>query len=116
MSGSIPPALGTLTNLQGLYLSFNQLSGSIPSQIGSLTNLTRLYLNNNQLSGSIPPALANLTKVSYLALANNELDPNVTDAALLAWLDARLARDNWRNQRVPIGENRISLPMIVRGR
>ena len=78
------------------------MSGSIPPELGALTNLMGLWLHENQLSGSIPPELATLTNVKrqyrYLSLDKNQLDTNVTDAALLAWLDARDRR--WRNQRV----------------
>jgi len=65
------------------------------------THVTGLYLSNNQLRGSLPPELASLSNVRYLYLANNELDTNVTDAALLAWLDSRTYHDDWRDQRVP---------------
>ena len=34
---------------------FNQLTGEIPPEIGNLTNLEGLYLNSNNLTGSIPP-------------------------------------------------------------
>ncbi|NJL04735.1 MAG: hypothetical protein HC911_07455, partial [Chloroflexaceae bacterium] len=99
LTGSIPPELGSLTNLDWLHLSINQLTGSIPPELGRLANLTFLSLSDNQLTGSIPPELANLN-VSSLFLANNALDPNVTDAALLAWLDQeRRFSDDWRNQR-----------------
>ncbi|PLS67396.1 MAG: hypothetical protein CV045_13840, partial [Cyanobacteria bacterium M5B4] len=102
LRGAIPPELVNLANLQTLRLDTNQLSGSIPPELDRLTNLIRLDLADNQLRGSIPPELANLTNVRYLYLANNELDPNVTDAALLTWLnDPNKFSDDWRNQRVP---------------
>jgi len=73
LMGSIPPELGSLTNLSYLNLSPNQLSGTIPPELGSLTNLTNLYLSSNQLSGPIPPELGSLTNLSYLALYHNQL-------------------------------------------
>ena len=39
ITGSIPPEIGNLTNLEILILSINQLTGSIPPEIGNLTNL-----------------------------------------------------------------------------
>jgi len=73
LTGSIPPEIGSLTNLRHLYLYNNQLTGSIPSEIGKLTNLTHLYLDNNQLTGSIPSEIGNLTNLTRLYLENNQL-------------------------------------------
>jgi len=53
LSGEIPPEIGTLSALTGLYLGSNQLSGEIPPEIGDLTALGNLYLDSNQLSGPI---------------------------------------------------------------
>ena len=39
MSGEIPPELGSLSNLEGLYLRDNDLSGEIPAELGNLSNL-----------------------------------------------------------------------------
>ncbi len=109
LSGSIPSELGSLTNLTSLNLSNNQLSGSIPPELGSFANLQSLNLAENELSGSIPPQLANLKNVSQLYLANNYLATNVTDAALLAWLNER--DSDWRNQRVPS----VQLSTVITG-
>ena len=73
LTGSIPPEIGSLTNLRHLYLYNNQLTGSIPSEIGKLTNLTHLYLDNNQLTGSIPSEIGNLKNLTRLYLENNQL-------------------------------------------
>ena len=78
LSGSIPPELGNLTNLQSLFLNQNQLSGSIPPELGNLVNLQDLRLyNNNQLSGSIPPQLGNLTNLQSLRLSGNQLSGSI---------------------------------------
>ncbi len=73
LTGIIPAELGSLTNLNSLYLSGNQLSGAIPVELGNLASLQTLALSNNQLSGSIPAELGNLTNLNYLALYNNQL-------------------------------------------
>ena len=77
LSGSIPPELGNLTNLQYLDLYCNQLSGSIPPELGNLANLQDLYLYSNQLSGSIPPELGNLANLQYLDLYVNQLSGSI---------------------------------------
>ena len=85
LSGSIPSALGNLTNLERLSLWGNQLSGPIPSELGNLDNLEFLSLRRNQLSGSIPSALGNLTNLERLSLWGNQLSGSIPSA--LANLD-----------------------------
>ena len=72
LSGEIPPELGNLSNLQGLYFSGKQLSGEIPSELGSLSNLLNLYLSGNQLSGEIPPELGSLSDLLAAYLSENQ--------------------------------------------
>lgn len=61
--GQIPPEIGQLKSLSGLYLHFNGLHGQIPKQIADLTHLTDLYLNVNNLSGQIPPDLEKMANL-----------------------------------------------------
>ncbi|CAN1308120.1 Protein NSP-INTERACTING KINASE 2 [Linum perenne] len=77
LSGHIPPDIGQLTSLTGLYLHFNTLNGGIPPEISQLTNLTDLYLNVNDLSGEIPPQLSHLSNLQVLQLCFNRLSGNV---------------------------------------
>ena len=71
-SGSIPPEIGLLTNLEELYL-YNNWIKSIPSEIGLLTNLQKLNLNNNLLE-YLPPEIKCLTRLRKLELTNNLLE------------------------------------------
>ncbi|WP_419552385.1 cell wall-binding repeat-containing protein [Candidatus Poriferisodalis sp.] len=91
LTGSIPPELGNLTNLDTLLLYDNELSGSIPVELGNLTNLTELLLPGNRLSGSIPPELGNLTHLESLWLGSNRLSgsipPELGNLTKLAELD-----------------------------
>ncbi|XP_028966140.2 probable LRR receptor-like serine/threonine-protein kinase At5g45780 isoform X3 [Malus domestica] len=73
LSGPIPAAIGTLSELQTLDLSGNQFSGDIPSSLGFLTHLSYLRLNRNKLSGQIPKLVADLIGLSFLDLSFNNL-------------------------------------------
>jgi hypothetical protein len=77
LTGTIPPEIGNLTNLQDLWLEVNQLTGSIPAELGNLTNLQDLQLSYNQLTGSIPPELGNLINLQNLLLGNNQLTGSI---------------------------------------
>ncbi len=80
LSGNIPASLGNLSNLTELDLAYNQLSGSIPAQLGSLSKLQELYLYYNELSGSIPATLGNLSNLQELDLDNNQLSSSIPPA------------------------------------
>ena len=73
LSGSIPPELGNLSNLETLRLRLNELTGSIPAELGNLSNLVYLNLRLNELTGSIPAELGDLSNLVYLNLRSNEL-------------------------------------------
>ena len=77
LAGSIPAAIGNLTNLTSLYLDDNSLSGSIPTAIGNLTNLAVLNLSHNALTGNIPAELGNLTNLTNLWLSYNNLSGSI---------------------------------------
>ena len=81
LTGSIPPGLGNLANLESLYLHLNALTGPIPGELGSLVNLGTLDLGGvnlgtldfgaNDLSGPIPDELGNLVNLERLGLSYN---------------------------------------------
>ena len=73
LTGEIPPELGGLSDLTGLWLLRNQLTGEIPPELGGLSNLTKLYLFSNQLTGEIPPELGGLSNLTELFLDDNQL-------------------------------------------
>ncbi|CAM9439988.1 unnamed protein product [Ectocarpus sp. 13 AM-2016] len=51
LHGSIPEALGALSELKYLDMGNNKLTGSIPGVVGGLGKLEHLFLYGNQLSG-----------------------------------------------------------------
>ncbi len=68
--GTVPSTIGSLVNLQDLFLNINTLSGAIPTALGSLTNLQKLYLGNNQFTGTIPNEISQLVNLQDLYINN----------------------------------------------
>ncbi|MBN2442364.1 MAG: leucine-rich repeat domain-containing protein, partial [Spirochaetales bacterium] len=85
---SLPPEISNLTNLQLLDLNYTQLT-SLPPEISNLTNLQKLYLSSNQLT-SLPPEISNLTNLQGLDLSSNQLTslpPEISNLTNLQRLD-----------------------------
>ncbi|HLO33506.1 MAG TPA: ABC transporter substrate-binding protein [Anaerolineales bacterium] len=77
LTGALPPELGDLSNLKFFWLDDNQISGAIPDALGDLTNLRVLALDQNHFSGSIPASLGSLVNLQYLNLATNDLTGSI---------------------------------------
>ncbi|KAF7840244.1 protein STRUBBELIG-RECEPTOR FAMILY 3-like [Senna tora] len=73
LTGSIPDALSSLTQLSDLSLSNNLLNGQVPDAFQQLTGLMNIDLSGNKLSGQLPPSLGNLSSLTTLHLQNNQL-------------------------------------------
>src|SRR6516162_10062732 len=69
---TLPEAIGQLSQLQELYLYFNQLS-TLPEAIGRLSKLEKLDFSGNQLS-TLPEAIGQLSQLQELYLAGNQLN------------------------------------------
>jgi len=65
------PQLSPLVKLEVLHLEGNKLT-SISGSLGSLKRLRELHLNGNQL-GALPEAISSLSALETLAAANNRL-------------------------------------------
>jgi len=68
--------LSGCTNLQWMYLGYNQLSGSLPIVPSSLQILD---LSNNQYTGNIPAAYTTLPNLQQLNLQSNQLSGSIPD-------------------------------------
>ncbi|EFJ05001.1 hypothetical protein SELMODRAFT_431914 [Selaginella moellendorffii] len=77
LTGEIPKELGRLTNLQYLSLQGCNFYGSVPKELGLLKNMKFLLsisaLNMNKLTGSIPPELGGFPNVTWFDIAQNGL-------------------------------------------
>ncbi|KAB2055550.1 hypothetical protein ES319_A11G044900v1 [Gossypium barbadense] len=72
--GTTPSALGSITSLKKIDLSYNKLSGSIASTIFNLSSLQIIDLSHNLLAGNLPADMANrLPELKELYLSGNQL-------------------------------------------
>mmetsp|Transcript_13094 Transcript_13094/g.20405 ORF Transcript_13094/g.20405 Transcript_13094/m.20405 type:complete len:185 (+) Transcript_13094:1-555(+) len=73
LSGTIPAALGQLTNLQSFSLVESSLSGSIPSEIGMAESLVEVWLYWNNLAGSIPDEIGSMLNLMIFEIDGNDI-------------------------------------------
>ncbi|KAL8267064.1 hypothetical protein R6Q59_004408 [Mikania micrantha] len=76
LTGSIPYWLNSLTQLQLLDLSWNDLTGTIPAYLGDFNSLFYLDLSNNSLSGEIPKNLTQLPSLISREISLEEPSPD----------------------------------------
>ena len=72
MTGSVPPELGRLGNLERLWLQDNALTGSIPPELGNLTSLKVLQIDGNGLTGLIPATFLQLENLDRFIFTEND--------------------------------------------
>ncbi|CAM9228091.1 unnamed protein product, partial [Ectocarpus sp. 8 AP-2014] len=80
LKGTIPAAVGALTDLNVLDLYDNELTGPIPEALRALKELTHLGLSGNKLTGIIPAWLGSLKKLQRLELDDNHLVGPIPEA------------------------------------
>ncbi|KAA8515927.1 hypothetical protein F0562_019106 [Nyssa sinensis] len=102
LTGQIPPEIGRLNSLSGLYLHFNQLNGVVPKAIANLSELSDLYLNVNNLTGDIPPEIGNMSNLQVLQLCYNKLSGSIpTQLGSLKKLDVLALQYNRLTGAIP---------------
>ena len=79
LTGTIPPELGDLSNLEEMFFQENNLPGTIPPELGNLSNLKKLVLYRNNLTGAVPPEFRNLSNLETLVLAENNLTGEIPE-------------------------------------
>lgn len=73
------PDVPTMSPLNSLFLTGNNLTGTIPPSLGSCTSLELLFLGDNHIHGSIPESFANRTEIMYLDLSQNNLSGRIPE-------------------------------------
>ncbi len=102
LTGSLPPEIGELANLEHLFLDGNDLTGEIPATISMLTNLESLNLDRNSLSGSIPATIGRLTDLKFVSLDFNKLTGDIPiQIGSLTNLEALYAHGNSLTGEIP---------------
>ena len=87
LDGTLPTALGDLSELEQLDLQDNALSGALPSELANLTNLTSLLLNESRaLTGPLPDGLRELADLETVNIEKTELCAPDGEA-FQTWLD-----------------------------
>ncbi|EOY15589.1 Protein kinase domain - like 10 [Theobroma cacao] len=106
IEGTIPPAIGDLTELKDLELQYNYLSGEIPVEIGKLHKLWQLELYSNELTGKLPVGFRNLTNLEYFDASTNHLEGDISEVRYLTNLiSLQLFENNFTGEVPPeLGE------------
>jgi Leucine-rich repeat (LRR) protein len=71
MQGALPQSIGSLTELEEIWLQFNFIVGPIPDTIENCVLLRDVRLFNNQISGTIPQGFFGLDSLRFVNLARN---------------------------------------------
>ncbi|KAF0934959.1 hypothetical protein E2562_029489 [Oryza meyeriana var. granulata] len=77
LTGGVPAALGALTRVHVVDLSWNALSGPIPPELSGMSSVETLDMSHNKLSGAIPASLTRLSFLSHFDVAYNNLSGEV---------------------------------------
>ncbi|MEX2594398.1 MAG: hypothetical protein WD426_16630, partial [Anditalea sp.] len=73
-SGTIPPSIGRLINLELFEARRQYLSGELPAELGQLSKLIGLFLNDQKgdgFGGNIPSEWGGLVNLKWLDLSND---------------------------------------------
>ena len=92
---AIPDVFGGWTSLKRAFINYNEkLTGQLPQSMGSLSQLQELYLNDNCFTGSIPSSWAALMREGMnLSLSSNCLSGKFPQSILDAKETKYLLRD-----------------------
>ena len=102
LTGTIPPEIGNLKQLESLGLAYNELTGTIPEVIGQLTRLKRVIISYNRFEGCIPDPLRSVENndLRRLNLPNCGFNPSDPDdrAVLVKLYNATNGEEWWSSE------------------
>ncbi|MCL7047052.1 hypothetical protein MKW94_013237, partial [Papaver nudicaule] len=64
LSGSLPPQLGSLTNLDQIYIDSAGVGGDIPQTFANLVNMVTMWASDNAFTGKIPDFIGSWSKLT----------------------------------------------------
>ncbi|KAH9552963.1 hypothetical protein CY35_09G095400 [Sphagnum magellanicum] len=100
--GTLPPAIGNLTNLATLSLTNNPgLAGPIPAEINNLPSLQILDLHNNNFNGTIPD-FTNVWNLQELDLSGNKFTGEIPNFGSLQLLQTLQLSGNQLSGQSPV--------------
>ncbi|XP_047949704.1 receptor-like protein EIX1 [Salvia hispanica] len=105
----IPEFIGSMNQLQDLYLSRCKFSGTVPPQLGNLTNLRSLVLSFNSLS-YVPLSILDSMweSLELLNLSYNQLNGSLPDLRAFSSLTQLYLRDNNFTGSIPQSVGKLS--------
>ncbi|CAB9521828.1 Leucine Rich Repeat [Seminavis robusta] len=77
LHGSIPSAIGALSNLRWLVAEECDLTGTIPTEVGLLSSLEWFALGDNRLTGTLPGELSLLPNLVLLSVHKDSLEGTI---------------------------------------
>ncbi|OMP01426.1 hypothetical protein COLO4_11857 [Corchorus olitorius] len=80
--GNIPSSVAELTSLKAISLAGNYFNDTLPAGICELNGLEELDLAYNSLEGIIPPCLYNMTTLRFIDLSHNHFDGTLNFSSL----------------------------------
>ncbi|XP_028803774.1 probable LRR receptor-like serine/threonine-protein kinase At3g47570 [Neltuma alba] len=78
--GEIPKEIGRLKRLQVLFLRLNNIQGEIPIELANCSNLQLVVFNRNNLTGKIPPWLGSMRSLNALHLDVNKFSGSIPES------------------------------------
>jgi len=79
LTGTLPSALGSFSQLIYLRIENNRIHGTIPPEIGELEALEHIHIGGNDLSGTIPFSFYNLRNLKFVWIHDTQIGGTIAD-------------------------------------